>query len=121
MTIIQELCARIGLVTGNGMAGVLKKIYSKRIVLPLAGLLLITNTINIGADIAAMEASVRLLIPHIPALISTLCFALFIIGSEVIIPYKQHAKVLKYTTLSLFSYIITAIIVGGNWNQIAVY
>jgi NRAMP (natural resistance-associated macrophage protein)-like metal ion transporter len=120
MTIIQEMCARIGLVTGKGLAGVLKKKYSKRIILPLAGLLLIANTINIGADIAAMGASVRLLIPQIPILISTLCFALFIIGSEIIIPYKQYAKVLKYTTLSLFSYIITAIIVGGNWNQIAV-
>ena len=120
MTIIQEMCARIGLVTGNGLAGVLKKKYSKRIVLPLAGLLLIANIINIGADIAAMGASVRLLIPQIPVLISTLCFALFIIGSEIIIPYKQYAKVLKYTTLFLFSYIITAIIVGANWSQIAV-
>src|ERR671938_1401551 len=64
MTIIQEMCARIGLVTGNGLAGVLKKRYSKKIVLPLAGLLLIANTINIGADIAAMGASVRLLIPQ---------------------------------------------------------
>ena len=119
MTIIQEICARVGLVTGNGLGGVLKQKYSKKIVLPLAGLLLIANTINIGADIAAMGASVRLLAPHIPFFISTVFFASFIIGSEILIPYKKYAKILKYTALTLLSYIITAIIVGGNWHQIA--
>lgn len=120
MTVIQEICARIGLVTGNGIGGVFKKKYSKKVVLPLAGLLLIANTINIGADIAAMGASVRLLVPHIPFFITTLSFALFIIGSEIIIPYKKYVKILKYIALSLFAYVITAIIVGGNWNQILV-
>jgi NRAMP (natural resistance-associated macrophage protein)-like metal ion transporter len=120
MTVIQEICARIGLVTGNGLGGVFKKKYSKRVVLPLAGLLLIANTINIGADIAAMGASVRLLVPQIPFFITTLSFALFIIGSEIIIPYKKYVKILKYTTLSLLAYIITAIIVGGSWSQILV-
>lgn len=118
MTVIQEICARIGLVTGNGIGGVFKKKYSKKVVLPLAGLLLIANTINIGADIAAMGASVRLLVPSIPFFITTLSFALFIIGSEIIIPYKKYVKILKYIALSLFAYVITAIIVGGNWNQI---
>lgn len=107
--------------TGNGLGGVLRKKYSKKIVLPLAGLLLIANTINIGADIAAMGASVKLLAPHIPSFISTVCFASFVIASEIIIPYKKYAKVLKYTALALFSYIITAIIVGGNWSQILLH
>jgi NRAMP (natural resistance-associated macrophage protein)-like metal ion transporter len=120
MTVIQEICARIGLVTGNGLGGVFKKKYSKKVVLPFAGLLIIANTINIGADIAAMGASVRLLVPQIPVFITTLSFALFIIGSEIIIPYKKYVKILKYTTLSLFAYVITAIIVGGSWSQILV-
>src|SRR6188472_2969363 len=114
MTVIQEICARIGLVTGNGLGGVFKKKYSKKVVLPFAGPLIIANTINIGADIAAMGASVRLLVPQIPVFITTLSFALFIIGSEIIIPYKKYVKILKYTTLSLFAYVITAIIVGGS-------
>ena len=51
MTIIQEMCARIGLVTGSGLGGILKKKYSKKILIPLSGLVLIANTINIAADI----------------------------------------------------------------------
>jgi NRAMP (natural resistance-associated macrophage protein)-like metal ion transporter len=118
MTVIQEICARIGLVTGGGLSSVIKKRYSKKVVAPLAGLLIIANTINIGADMAAMGASVRILVPKIPVFIITLCFALFIIVSEIIIPYKKYVKILKYTTLSLLAYVITGIIVGGNWNQI---
>jgi NRAMP (natural resistance-associated macrophage protein)-like metal ion transporter len=121
MTVIQEICARIGLVTGSGLSSVIKNRYSSKVVFPLAGLLIIANTINIGADIAAMGASVRLLVPEIPVFIITLCFALFIIVSEIIIPYKKYVKILKYTTLSLLAYVITAIIVGGNWNEILLY
>jgi NRAMP (natural resistance-associated macrophage protein)-like metal ion transporter len=121
MTVIQEICARIGLVTGSGLSSVIKNRYSSKVVFPLAGLVIIANTINIGADIAAMGASVRLLVPEIPVFIITLCFALFIIVSEIIIPYKKYVKILKYTTLSLLAYVITAIIVGGNWNEILLY
>lgn len=55
MTVIQEICARIGLITGNGLTAVIKRRYSKRVVFPLTSLLLIANTINIGADIGAMD------------------------------------------------------------------
>ena len=55
MTVIQEMCARIGLITGNGLTAVIKRRYSKRVVFPLTNLLLIANTINIGADIGAMD------------------------------------------------------------------
>jgi hypothetical protein len=74
MTIIQEMCARLGLVTGSGLGGIIKKRYSKKILVPLSGLVLIANTINIGADIAAMGASVRLLAPEVPVLVSTIIF-----------------------------------------------
>jgi Mn2+/Fe2+ NRAMP family transporter len=58
-TIIQEMCARIGLVTGSGLSAVIKQKYSRKIVFPITILLLIANTINIGADIGAMAASIR--------------------------------------------------------------
>ncbi len=61
MTVIQEICARIGLVTGSGLGGILKKKYSKKILIPLSGLVLIANTINIAADIAAMGGSCQTL------------------------------------------------------------
>jgi NRAMP (natural resistance-associated macrophage protein)-like metal ion transporter len=60
IAVVQEMCARIGLVTGSGLAAVIKKKYSKKIVLAISSLILIANTINIGADIGAMAASVKL-------------------------------------------------------------
>jgi NRAMP (natural resistance-associated macrophage protein)-like metal ion transporter len=120
MTAIQEMCARIGLVTGGGLAAVIKKKYSKKVVFPIASLLFIANTINIGADIGAMSASFRLIFPQIPIILATISFAAFILAAEILVPYKKYVKILKYLTLSLFAYVITAIIVGGNWNQIIV-
>jgi NRAMP (natural resistance-associated macrophage protein)-like metal ion transporter len=119
MIVVQEMCARIGLVTGGGLAAVIRKKYSGKIVLPIVSLLLFANTINIGADIGAMAASIRLIFPGFPAIAATLAFALFIIAAEIFIPYRKYSKVLRYLTLSLFAYIITAVIVGGNWIQIA--
>jgi NRAMP (natural resistance-associated macrophage protein)-like metal ion transporter len=118
MAAIQEMCARIGLVTGKGIAGVIKTKYSNKVLYPLASLLLIANTINIGADIGAMSASVRLLFPQIPFLWMSVAFATFMVISEILIPYNRYSKILRVLTLSLFAYIATAIIVGGNWQQI---
>jgi len=119
MIVVQEVCARIGLVTGGGLAAVIRKKYSGKIVLPIVSVLLFANTINIGADIGAMAASIRLIFPGFPAIAATLAFAVFIIAAEIFIPYRKYSKVLRYLTLSLFAYIITAVIVGGNWIQIA--
>ncbi len=119
-TVIQEICARIGLVSGKGLSSAIKKRYSKNIVLPLTILLIIANTVNIGADIAAMSASIRLVFPHFPVIVAALSFTAFIILSEVFVTYSKYVKILKYLTISLFAYIATAIIVGGNWNQILV-
>src|ERR687888_295672 len=118
MTAVQEMCARIGVVTGSGLSAVIKQKYSRKIVLPLASLLLIANTINIGADIGAMAASIRLVFPQLPVIVAALLFTAFIILSEVLVPYSKYVKILKYLTISLFAYIATAIIVGGNLNQI---
>jgi Mn2+/Fe2+ NRAMP family transporter len=74
MAVIQEICGRIGLMTGDGLAAVIKRKYSNKVVLPLASLLVVANTINIGADIGAMGASVRLVIPQLPFFVPTLLF-----------------------------------------------
>jgi len=117
-TVIQEMCARIGLVTGSGLSAVIKQKYSRKIVFPITILLLIANTVNIGADIGAMAASIRLVFPHLPVIVTTISFSAFIVLSEVLVPYKKYVKILKYLILSLFAYVATAIIVGGDWNQI---
>jgi NRAMP (natural resistance-associated macrophage protein)-like metal ion transporter len=118
MTAIQEMCARIGLITGDGIAGVMRRKYSKRVVIPLVFLLLVANTINIGADIGAMAASVRLVFPHIPFIVAIVSFAGLILAAEILVPYEKYVRVLKYLTLSLFAYVVTALIVGGNAVQI---
>lgn len=118
IAVVQEMCARIGLVTGSGLGHVIKKKYSKKIVLIIASLILVANTINIGADIGAMAASVRLLVPTIPMAVATVSFAAFIVLSEMLIPYKQYVKILKYLTISILAYIVTAMIVGGDVKHI---
>ena len=118
MATVQEICARLGLVTGNGLAGIIKKRYSRKIVYPIASLLLIANTINIGADIGAMAASIRLIFPQLPLFLVSLSFTAFIVISEIMVPYERYVKILKYLTLSLFAYLITTIIVGGNLQEI---
>ena len=101
MLIIEEMCARIGLVTGKGLASAIKKKYSRNIVIPLVIFLLIANTINIGADIGAMSESIRLVFPDIPFIIATLAFVGIILAAEIFIPYRKYSKLLKYLTLCI--------------------
>jgi NRAMP (natural resistance-associated macrophage protein)-like metal ion transporter len=118
MAVVQEMCARIGIIEGDGLAFVMMKKYSKKVVLPIASLLLIANTINIGADIGAMGASIKLLIPQLPFLVPTLLFTGLILFAEIVIPYHKYVKILKYLTMSLFAYVITAMIVGGTFEEL---
>ena len=118
MYTIQEMSGRIDLVTGSGLGKIIKNKYSKKVMLSLASLLLISNIITIGADIGAMAASLRLLFPQIPVFVAILSFTLFILLSQIFIPYSKFVKLLKYTALSLFAYIATSVIVGGNIQNI---
>ncbi|HXX96238.1 MAG TPA: divalent metal cation transporter [Candidatus Bathyarchaeia archaeon] len=124
LTVFQEMCARIGLVTGGGLAAAIKYKYPKEgkqvLVILFASLIVIAATINLGADIGAMAASVKLIFPQSSGIIATLFFTGFIVTAEIVIPYKKYVKILKYLVLSLFAYVITAMIVGGNWNQMLV-
>ncbi len=118
MTAIQEMCARVGLVTGKGIVSVIKQRYSKKMTIPIVILLLVANTITIGADIGAMGSSVQLIVPNIPSVFITVSFATLILFTQIFFSYKRYAKILKYTTLILFSYVIVSILVSGNWDQI---
>ena len=118
ITVIQEMCARIGLLSGNGLAALIKNKYSTNIVYPISTLLIIANTINIGADLGAMSASIKILFPQVPVVVTSLLFSGIIIALEIMIPYDKYVTVLKYLVLSLFAYVITAIIVGGNAIEI---
>jgi Mn2+/Fe2+ NRAMP family transporter len=120
IVIVQEMCARIGLVTGSGLAAVIKKKYSRKIVLVISSLLLVANTINIGADIGAMAASVKLLVPQIPVSVASISFTAFIVISQMLMSYGTYVKLLKYLTISLFAYVITAMMVSADWENILV-
>ena len=95
IVVIQEICARIGLLTGSGLGTIIKKKYSKKIVLPLIFLLLVANTINVGADIGAMAASASLMFPQISLNIFSIFFTAFIIIAIFLIPYKKYIKNIK--------------------------
>jgi NRAMP (natural resistance-associated macrophage protein)-like metal ion transporter len=112
---VQEMCGRIGLVTNKGIAGVLRDCYSRRLLYLAVGLLFIANTINVGADLGAMAASVQMLAPEIPFIPILVIFAVGIVLLEIFIPYRHYARILKFLTISLAAYLITAIIVQPDW------
>src|SRR4030042_4765943 len=114
---IQEICARIGIVTNKGLAGVLQKHYRRKIVAGIVVLLIVANVVNIGADLGAMAASLELL-SGIHYYILAFSFALLIIFIEIRFRYRNYAKVLKWLTISVFAYIITGFLVRPDWLEV---
>ncbi|MEO8117241.1 MAG: divalent metal cation transporter [Bacteroidota bacterium] len=111
---VQEACARIGMVTGKGIAAIVKENYSKKVLYSVVGLVVVANVINIGADIGAMAAAARLIIP-LPLVVWTLLFTASILILEIYTSYKVYARILKWLALSLLAYPITVFIVQLPW------
>lgn len=116
-TVIQEMCGRIGMVTGKGISGVIRKHYAKPVLYFAVSLLFVANTINIGADLGAMASSAQLLV-NLPFILWLIPLAILTLFLEVFISYKVYAKFLKYLTFSLFAYIIVAFVVKINWLHV---
>jgi Mn2+/Fe2+ NRAMP family transporter len=114
MTPTKEIRIKISLVTGNGLAEIIKTRYSRKTIYPIASLLLVANTINIDA----MTTPVRLIFPQLPILVIGLSFTTIILLSRVLVSYEKYVKILRYLTLSLFAYVIATIIVGENLQNI---
>ena len=114
---VQEACARIGAVTGKGIAAVVKQHYSRKILYAVVVLVLVANTINIGADIGAMAAAAALIVP-VNFVILTLIFTLSILLLEIFTSYKVYSKILKWLCLSLFAYPVTVFIVTQPWGTL---
>jgi NRAMP (natural resistance-associated macrophage protein)-like metal ion transporter len=117
MVVIQQMCGRIGMVTGKGLAGVIRTHYSKPVLYFAVSLLVIANTINIGADLGAMATSAQMLI-GLPFLFWLFLITGLIIVLEVFVTYKTYSKILKYLGLSLLAYVLTAFIVKPDWGII---
>ena len=101
---IQAICARIGATTGKGIAQNLRQHYPPALLRFVVLLLLIANVINLGADLGAMGAALALLVPG-PALAFTVGFGVVSVLLEVFLSYDRYARILKWTTLSLFAYV----------------
>ena len=117
MAAIQEISARLGRVTGRGIAGNLRRFYPAWTLYVVVAFLIVANIINIGADIGAMGAALNLLIGG-PALLYCVLFALVSVFLQVRIPYKTYSRILKWLTFSLFSYVGTIFVVQINWGEV---
>lgn len=117
MIAVQEACARIGLVTGKGITTIVKEQYSKTVLYSVVGLVVIANTINIGADLGAMASAAQLLVP-VPFILLTLIFTTIILLLEVFTNYKVYSKILKWLAVALLAYPITLFIVHQPWPTV---
>lgn len=118
MTAVQESCARIGAVTGKGLAAVIRDRYSKKVLYPVVGLVVAANTFNIGSDIGALGAGVQLFAPQIPFALIAIAFTVLMVALQVFLAYKTYTKLLKWLALTLLAYTATALIVGLPWGQV---
>lgn len=118
MSLVQEMCARIGLVTGRGLAGNIRKHFSRRVLYICTLLLFAANTFNIGADLGAMAKGVQLLAPQINFGLLVIGFALFSTMLQIFTPYERYAKYLKWLALVLFAYIFSAVLAKLNWSSV---
>ena len=117
MCAIQLISAQVGRVTGRGLAGNMRRHYPVSLLYILVSLLLVANTINIGADLGAMAAALRLLI-HGPMLLYVAGFAIVSVAIEVFMRYSRYASVLRWLTLSLFAYVATVFVVKVPWLDV---
>ncbi len=115
MAAIQEICARLGRVTGRGIAGNLSRHAPRPFVIAIVGLMLVANVINLGADISGMGAAMQLLFGG-PALVYAIVLTLLSLGLQVVLPYTRYVRVLKWLCLALFAYVLTVFAVHVPWR-----
>jgi len=114
MFAIQEICGRIGMVTGRGLAAVLREHYSRRVLFVAVALLLVANTVNVGADLGAMAATGQMLV-HAPFLAWLAVIVGISLLLQVFVPYPAYARFLKYVSLVLLAYVVAAVVIHHPW------
>jgi NRAMP (natural resistance-associated macrophage protein)-like metal ion transporter len=117
MVAIQIVSARIGSVTGRGLAANLGAVVPRPLLFAIIALLTAANVVNIAADIAAMAVAMQLLVRG-PAPVYALCFGTICLSAQIAIPYRRYAQYMKVLTLVLFAYVATALIVHVPWNEV---
>jgi NRAMP (natural resistance-associated macrophage protein)-like metal ion transporter len=115
---VQEMCARIGMVTKEGLTGTIKKKYPKSILYLMAIVSFPAITLNIGADIQGMGAVANLLVPQIPTFAFSIVITAILIFFIIKFPYTKLAAILKWLCLSLFLYFVVPFLVHADWAQV---
>lgn len=118
MAAVQEISARVGRTTGDGLAGNIRRRYPPVVALVCIGLLLAANTVAIGADLGAMAAAVKLIVGG-PHLLYVLAFGLLCVLLQVFLHYERYVAILKWTTLSLLAYVASVMMAGVDWGAVA--
>lgn len=116
---VQESCARIAFVTGQGLASVIKSKLPKWVLVLAVLLVSIANTVNIAADLSIMSAALGLIFP-IENWLGVVLFALLLGFTEIVIPYHRYAKVLRWLCLSLLAYVAVLFVAQVDWQQVAI-
>ena len=117
MVAIQEISARMGRVTGKGIAGNIRTHYPRRLLYPIVGLLLVANTINLGADLGAMGAALKLLVGG-PVGLYVVCFAIGCTWMAVFSRYRRYVSILKWGGFVLLAYVAVALVVHVPWGTV---
>ncbi len=118
MAVVQEMCARIGLVTGRGLAGNIRQHYSKKVLYACGLLLFVANVFNIGADLGAMAQGAQLLAPGLNFYALIILFAGVSLVLQIFTTYARYARYLKYLALVLFAYMLSALSVHMDWHAL---
>ncbi len=115
---IQEMCARIGVVTGHGLAANIRHRYPRWTLYLVTSLLFIANTFNIGADLGAMAQGVRLIAPEMSVALLVIGFGVICVLLQIFTTYARYAKYLKYLALFLLAYILSALMSDLDWAEV---
>jgi Mn2+/Fe2+ NRAMP family transporter len=113
----QEACARLALVTGKGLAAIIKATLPRWVLMLAVLLVALANTVNIAADLASMAAALRLIVP-VDQSIGVILFAVLLAVSEIVVPYHRYSKVLRWLCLSLLAYVAVMFVAQVNWAQV---
>lgn len=114
----QEACARLALVTGKGLAAIIRERLPRAVLLLAVLLVAVANTVNIAADLGSMAAALRLLVP-IDQFAGVILFAIAIAITEILVPYHRYARVLRWLCLSLLAYVAVLFVAQVDWGQVA--
>ena len=116
---VQEACARLALVTGRGLASIIRTTLPRWVLVLAVLLVAVANTVNIAADLASMAAALRLLVP-IDQVLGVIGFATVVVLAEVMMPYHRYARILRWLTLSLLAYVAVLFVAKVNWSEVVV-